>query len=408
MNFRGVTTAFRWLSVILIIGLGTGLASALFLLGLEKVTQVRESIPFIILGLPLIGVAMTWLYNRIGGQASQGNHLVIDRGNGQKEGIPFVMLPLALVSTWLSHLGGASVGREGTAVQMGGALAERVARLCRIPEEQIRVAIICGISGGFSSVFGTPFAGAIFAIEVLVIQKIRWRYLVPSLATALLANQITLLTGVTHSTYTVPGMPHFTILLLLKVICLGIACGLVSSAFSWVIPQIKRLYSTLVPNSYFRIASGGCVILVLTLLIGSTRYLGLSLPLLTDAFAGQHQPLDFLYKFVFTVLSLGAGYQGGEVTPLFEIGSTLGATFGQLLQVSVPFMASLGFIAVFAGATNTPIACAIMGMELFGPQVGGWLILISFVSYVSSISRGIYHHQLNQENKWTLLPRRRI
>lgn len=392
----------KWLGVILVISCGTGVLSAFFLTALTAVTEIRRSHQWLILGLPLIGMAFTWLYQRYGGLAQQGNNLVINRGNGGSQKIPLVMLPLTLFGTITSHLFGASVGREGTAVQMGGSLSEHVAKLFKLTESDISLAVICGISGSFSSVFGTPFAGALFAVEVLMIGKIKWQALGPSLLTAILANLVTGWLGVTHSDYPPIVIPGFSLSLIGKVVVAGVVFGSISSLFSWSIPIIKGCYQKLIKAPVYRSGFGGLVVLLLVVVFGTTHYLGLSLPLLTDAFNGQQGTFDFINKLIFTVFSLGAGFQGGEVTPLFEIGATLGATLADWLEISVSFLAALGFIGVFAGATNTPLACAVMGMELFGPTLGIWLVVISFISYFFSRNKGIYSQQMTAENKYNI------
>lgn len=396
---RRVVTISKWLLLITLIGLGTGSLSALFLTALTYMTNQREAHHWLLFGLPLVGMVMTWFYHRYGGIAGQGNNLVIDRANSGSAKIPLMMLPLTLVGTITSHLFGASVGREGTAVQMGGSFSEGLAKLFKLKDTEVQLAIVCGMSGGFSSVFGTPFAGAIFAIEVLVIGQLRWRALLPSLATGLIANQMTLLLGVTHSQYPHIAIPSFSLSLLVKVMLASLLFGCTSSLFSWAIPKIKNSYQQLISQPIYRSGFGGLVIIIMVILFNGNRYLGLSLPLLTDAFNGEQLPLDFLNKLLFTVFSLGAGFQGGEVTPLFEIGATLGASLGNFLQVSIPFLAALGFIGLFAGSTNTPLACLIMGIELFGSQMGFWLAVVVILSYFFASNKGIYSQQMNHAQK---------
>ncbi|QIL46499.1 voltage-gated chloride channel protein [Vagococcus coleopterorum] len=392
-------TMIKWLSVCLVIGVATGLLSSFFLTSLSWATTTREANQWLIFGMPLIVMVFTWLYQKYGGLSHQGNNLVIRRANGSDNLIPLVLIPLTLFGTITSHLFGASVGREGTAVQMGGSWSEQVAKWFNLSDSERQTAIICGISGGFASVFGTPFAGAIFAVEVIMIGRFKIRGLLPSLLTALIANQVTVLVGIQHSHYAAGIIPDFSISLLLKVLLASIAFGCVATLFSWSIRQIKTIYSHLIVNPVLRAGFGGLVVLGLVGLFGTTRYLGLSLPLLSDAFAGTHQLFDFINKLLFTVFSLGAGFQGGEVTPLFEIGATLGASLATMLQVTVPFLASLGFIGVFAGATNAPLACAVMGVELFGLELAPWLLLASYVSCFFASSKGIYIAQGNQLNK---------
>lgn len=384
----------KWLLALSMIGSGAGSLAAFFLKSLSVVTGVREANRWLILFLPLCGILVSWLYQRFGKNANRGNNLIIEQANGGDEPVPWQMIPLTLFGTVATHLFGGSVGREGTAVQMGGALAEYIGKLCRISVSNRRLLMMCGISGGFSAVFGTPLAGALFSIEVLVIGKLATKGLIPSLITALIANRVALLWGVKHTHYAMGSIPQTSVRLVMLIILFGCLFGLVSRLFSRSIVWLKALYARLIPNSLWRIGIGASMVLVLVVVFQSTRYLGLSLPLLADAFNGNQHPWDFLNKLIFTVFSLGAGFQGGEVTPLFEIGATLGSSLAQLTNLPVAFIAALGFIAVFAGATNTPFACFVMGIELFGSQGAVWLLLVSVMSCLSSGSRGIYSSQV--------------
>lgn len=387
-------TISKWLGIIICIGGGSGSLSAFFLTSLSFVTAVREANSWLIFCLPLAGVLFTWLYLRFGGNASRGNNLIIDQANGGEESIPWQMLPLTLFGTLTTHLFGGSVGREGTAVQMGGTIAEYVGKLWHIEERHRYLLMICGISGGFSAVFGTPIAGTIFSLEVLAIGKLSTKGLIPSLMTALLANFVTTFFGVEHRRYEMGSIPHTNLKLIGLICAFAIIFGLTSRLFSRGIAKLKQLYRQLFPNPFWRAAIGSGVVLLLVFLYQSTRYLGLSLPLLTDAFNGEQLPFDFLNKLLFTVFSLGAGFQGGEVTPLFEIGATLGSTLAQMSALPVSFVAALGFVGVFAGATNTPLACFIMGIELFGSEGAAWLLIVCVISYLCSGGEGIYSAQL--------------
>ena len=392
-----------WVTVSSLIGMGMGVLSAFFLKSLAVVTAIREVNPWLLLGLPLIGMATVFCYERFGGESKRGNNLVIERANGGMEKVPLQLIPLTLFGTIATHLFGGSVGREGTAVQMGGALAEKIAALFKLGPLDKEIAIICGISGGFSSVFGTPLAGCLFALEVLCIGKLRTTALVPSVITAFVAYGTTVLLKVSHTHYQVGELPKFSIQLLLKLLVCAILFGLVSRLFSWGIRQLKATYAKFINNPILRIGFGAAVVLILVFVMGTTRYNGLSLPLLEEAFSGEHHTWDFLNKLILTVFSLGAGFQGGEVTPLFEIGATLGATLAQVLAIPVGFVAALGFIGVFAGATNTPIACFVMGVELFGGDMAVWLLPICVISYFVSGQVGIYSSQQHATTKIRLI-----
>lgn len=400
--YKVVLYMLKWLGISAIIGIFMGALSTFFLASLSLLTTYRLSHPWIIIFLPLSGALFAFLYKNYGQKAIYGNNLVINEANGGKDKIPLRLLPLTLFSTLASHLFGASVGREGTAVQMGGAVTDSLARLFRLNKIEREIIIISGISAGFSSVFGTPLAGTIFGLEVLVIGRVRSEAIFPSFFSAFFANAVAVFLGIQHSHYTMGAIPSWSVPLFLQLFLVGICFGLVGWLFSRSLVEVKRIYALWIKNPVLRNFVGGCVIIGLTFLINSQRYLGISLHLLDEAFLGTNQVFDFLGKLLFTVLSLGAGYQGGEVTPLFEIGATLGSSLAPLFHLSAPFLAGLGFIGVFSGATNTPIACFIMGIELFGSEAALFFFMICLVSYMCSGNAGIYSAQKVEVKKGIL------
>ncbi len=409
MNFRqkqqtnrtgfGVSLAdlLKWIVLGGAVGLLTGSASAFFLASLDQVTELRIGHPWLLFLLPAGGALVSWLYLKYGRDSGRGNNLILDRihDNGP-DPIPLRMAPLVLFGTLLSHLLGASVGREGTAVQMGGSLAEAVGRLFRVGSADRTLLLICGISGGFGSIFGTPLAGTLFGLEVLAIGLIRHEALVPAFVASFTGHLVTVsLWGIAHPHYSLGAVPDLSASVLLKVVAASIVFGLIGRAFGEVTHALKRGFARLLKNPVLRSAVGGTVVIGLVYALGTREYLGLGLPLIQASLAdhGDVSPLAFLGKFVFTTLSLGAGFQGGEVTPLFAIGATLGHTLAGLLQLYAPFLAALGFIAVFCGATNTPIACFLMGIELFGTDAAIYLFVACIVSYAFSGHGGIYPSQ---------------
>ncbi|MBK8027158.1 MAG: chloride channel protein [Chloroflexi bacterium] len=373
------------------VGILSGTASAIFLVSLDWATRTRLANPTILLILPLAGFAVGWIYYRFAGAAAQGNNLVIEEVHSNQSRIPLRMAPLVLLGTVITHLFGGSAGREGTAIQMGASLSDALRRALRLNPEDRRLMIMAGISGGFGSVFGTPVAGFVFGMEVQSVGRIRYEGMIPCLVAAYIGDIVTRLWGVGHSHY--PALAHVEIepLLLLKVALAGIAFGLTSILFVELTHGIKHLQSRLVSYPPLRPFIGGLLIVALTLLLGTQDYLGLGLPLIHQSVGGDGVvTFAFLLKLIFTALTLGSGFLGGEVTPLFVIGSTLGYTLGGLLGVDPTFMASIGFVAVFAGASNTPLACALMAMELFGGGSPVYLILGCAVAYLASGHRGIY------------------
>lgn len=390
----------KWLGVSLCVGIPMGGLSAFFLKSLALVTSWRIQQPWLLFLLPVAGLLFGFLYHRYGANAKRGNNLVIEQGNGGKEKIPLRLIPLTLFGTLSTHLFGGSVGREGTAVQMGGSVADFWSRLFHLAPSDREIMIVSGMSAGFGSVFGTPLAGTIFALEVLVVGRIRTEALVPAFFSSLVANYVTEALGVVHTHYVMGTAPTFTWLLIGKLIIAGILFGLTGWLFAHSISWLKQFYARVITSPAWRNAAGGAVVVLFVLLFHGERYTGLSTQLLADAFKGEAHFFDFISKLFYTALSLGAGFQGGEVTPLFEIGATLGADLAKLFQISVPFLAGLGFIGVFSGATNTPIACFIMGIELFGGENALYFFLICVVAFFASGRSTIYGSQFFIKEKF--------
>jgi H+/Cl- antiporter ClcA/CBS domain-containing protein len=377
------------------VGVLAGTASAVFLISLTWATNTRLDHPALIFLLPIGGFTVGWIYYRFAGVVSQGNNLVIEEVNANKARIPFRMAPLVLFGTVVTHLFGGSAGREGTAIQMGASLADSLRRILRLSPDDRRLMIMAGISGGFGSVFGTPVAGFVFGMEVQSVGRIRYDGIIPCLVAAYVGDIITRMWGVTHSHYPRLAAIEMEPLLLLQVAAAGIVFGLTSIVFVELTHGIKHLQTSLVNYPPLRPMVGGFVIIGLALSLGTHDYLGLSLPLIEKSISGESvATFAFLLKLIFTAITLGSGFLGGEVTPLFVIGSTLGYTLGLLLGVNPVFMASIGFVAVFAGASNTPLACSLMGMELFGGGSPLYLILGCVIAYLASGHRGIYSSQI--------------
>lgn len=388
-------TALKWSLLGAVVGTLAGAASAIFLFSLDWATRTRLTYEWLIFGLPLAGWTVGWLYARFGGSAVQGNNLVIDEVNRNQSRIPLRMAPMVLLGTVMTHLFGGSAGREGTAIQMGASLADGAQRLLGLNADDRRLMIMAGISGGFGSVFGVPVAGLIFGMEVQSVGRIRYEGLIPCLAAAYVGDLVTRSLGAPHSHY--PHLPPFEIapLLLLKVALAGVCFGFTSILFVELTHGIRHAVRRVVAWPPLHPVLGGVAVLALTWLIGARDYLGLSLPLIHDSLEGGNViAYAFLWKLIFTAVTLGTGYLGGEVTPLFVIGATLGHTLGGLLGVDPALMASIGLVAVFAGASNTPIACAIMGIELFGGGAALYLFLGCIAAYLASGHRGIYVTQL--------------
>ncbi|MCL6604819.1 MAG: voltage-gated chloride channel family protein [Paenibacillus sp.] len=394
LSWALVRTLLKWILLGSGVGVLTGTASALFLVSLEHVTDLRIEHPWLLYLLPAGGALVSYLYLKLGRNSGKGNNLILEQINDGDEAIPLRMAPLVLFGTLITHLFGGSAGREGTAVQMGGSLAEAFGKLLRVNAVDRRILLICGISGGFGSIFGTPLAGTVFGVEVLAIGLISHEALLPAFVASFVGHLVTTsFWGVSHIQYQVDWVPQISALVLLKVVFASLLFGLTSILFSELTHALKKGYTFLFRNPMIKSAVGGLVIIGLVYLLGTREYLGLGIPLIQNSFEDGVSPFTFLWKLIFTSLTLGAGFQGGEVTPLFAIGATLGHALSGFLHLYGPFLASLGFIAVFCGATNTPIACFLMGIELFGSDGAIYMFIACLISYLFSGHTGIYTSQ---------------
>lgn len=405
--FHDLGQLLRGILLALPVALAAGSASALFLWALEQVTRLQWAQPQLLWGLPVAGLLVGLLYHRLGKGAERGNNLLIDEIHQPGGGVPARMAPLVLAGTLVTHLFGGSAGREGTAVQMGGSLAGALARLLRLGLPDRRLMLMCGIAAGFGSVFGTPLTGAIFAMEVLVIGRVQYEALIPLLVASVVGDATCSAWGIHHTVYQLRVVPEaglhapFEALLLAKVALAAVCFGLMARLFAALTHGLQRGLARLVPQAPLRPLVGGVLVIVLVFLVGSRDYLGLgvtgaapdSVSIASSFRPDGASPWSWLWKTLFTVVTLGSGFKGGEVTPLFFIGSTLGHTLGLLLQEPVALFAALGFVAVFAGAANTPLACTLMGIELFGAHHAVHFGLACFIAYGFSGHTGIYTAQ---------------
>ncbi len=389
----------KWTLLASFVAVLAGTASAAFLWALDWAGTTRDAHLQMIWALPLVGFFVGWVYHQLGRDVEAGNNLLIDEIHDPKKIVPLRMAPLILFSTIASHVFGASVGREGTAVQMGGSLADQLSHIFKFNKDERRLVLMAGMSAGFAAVFGTPLAGAVFALEVLAVGRLRYDALWPCALAALVADQVCLWWGIEHTAYAVGNIPHASVWLITAVAIVGAACGVTGQMFAKSTHVLSAWMKNQVSYAPLRPLLGGIVVVLLIEYLDFARYMGLGIPVIQEAFIHPLAWTDAAGKFVLTVLSLGAGFKGGEVTPLFFIGATLGNTLAGLLDVPFALMAAVGFVAVFAGAANTPLACTLMAIELFGSQIGIYALIGCVLSYSFSGRSGIYRAQLKTNVK---------
>nr|WP_315202339.1 voltage-gated chloride channel family protein [uncultured Flavobacterium sp.] len=384
----------KWIFICCLVGIFSGSASALFLVSLEFVTQIRIQNTWIIWLLPFGGLLIGYGYFISDSKIAKGNNLLLEEYNKPEKKIPFMMAPLVLLATLITHLFGGSAGREGTAVQMGGAIADLCSSIFKLTKSERRTLIILGISAGFASVFGTPLAGAIFALEIVYFSKISIKSSFLSFLVAYIAYFTVEFWKIKHTHYSIPLIPDMNFSSLFWVLIVSILFGLAALLFSRSTHFWSKLFSKNIKYPPLRPFIGGSILAITFYFIGTTKYIGLGVPEIVNSFSIQNTPYDFLLKILFTGFTLGAGFKGGEVTPLFFVGATLGSALSVVVPLPIALLAGMGFVAVFSGATHTPIACTVMGMELFGINCGIYIGIACVIAYFFSGNVGIYKSQI--------------
>jgi len=381
---------FKWLVITVVIGTCIGTTSAGFLISLDWVTNYRENHLWIIAFLPIGGLLIGLLYHYYGKNVAAGNHLLLDTIHEPKAIIPFKMAPFVYLGTMVTHLFGGSAGREGTALQMAGAIADQFSKPFRLTNEERQILIIAAIAAGFGSVFGTPLAGAVFGLEVILVRKFRYNAIFPAFAAAFFADYITRAWNAPHTHYVVSLVPEISPTTVFYSIIAGIAFGLCAILFTQSMHRLTSFVANKISFPPLRPFLGGILIAAVVFSFGTTKYIGLGVPIIESAFHQELPPYDFLLKLLFTVVTLSVGFKGGEVTPLFFIGATLGNALAFVLPLPIGLLSGMGFVAVFAGATKTPIACFLMAIELFGTDSAVYAAIACIVAYWVSGKGSIY------------------
>ena len=382
----------KWLILAVFVGAVCGGVGAAFHIGVHEATALRGRFPWLLWCLPLAGVGIVGFY-KLTHTEGQGTNDIIDEVRSGT-GLSIWLLPAIFLGTMLTHLCGGSAGREGAALQMGGTIGYHAGRLFRMDDQDLRVATLSGMAAFFSALFGTPLAATVFAIVVISVGVMYHAALIPCLTAALTAYGVSLWMGVEPTRFTVE-MPALEAGMLIRVAVLAALCALVSAVFCGVLHVAERQMRRYLPNPWLRAAVGGAAVIALTFLCGVTDYNGAGMEVITAAVEqGRCRPEAFLWKIVFTALTLSAGFKGGEVVPSFFIGATFGCVVGPLLGIPAGVAAAIGLVAVFCGATNCPIASIFLSVELMGDGGLLYFALACGISYMLSGYNGLYSSQM--------------
>ena len=383
----------RWLGLAGLAGAACGLAGAAFTWCVAQATALRAAHPWLLFAMPLAGLAIVWSYRAAGMENDSGTNQIIASVRGG-ERPPVRLAPLIFLGSVLTHLTGGSAGREGAALQIGGSISAGIGRLLRLGDRNVNTIIQCGMAGLFSALFGTPLTATVFALEVVNVGHFRYAALFPCLLSALTANAIPRLLGLPGETYRLSGLPDLGFVPMLRCGALAILAALVSIAFCALMHEAGRLYQKYIPNQYLRALAGAAFVILLTVIEGSGDYNGAGGHIIELAVEGQvHVPWAFLWKMLFTALTLGAGFRGGEIVPTLFIGSTFGCAAGPLLGLDPAFGAAVSMIALFCGVVNCPMASIFLAIELFGGEGVLFFALACSLSFLVSGQYSLYSSQ---------------
>ena len=384
-------TFYRWVLLSTVTGAICGLVGSAFNLTVSRVTSFRGGHHWLIFLLPLGGVLIAALYH-VTKTEGEGTNKIIDSVHEGKK-VPVLLVPVIFVSTAITHLVGGSAGREGAALQIGGGIGFRVGRLLHLDEKDMPLVTLCGMSAVFAALFGTPLTATIFALEVISVGVLYYSGLIPCLVASMVAYGISRLIGIQPMGVEIIFEP-LEVMMILRSCALAVICALVSIVFCVAMHQTERLAASKIKNTYLRGICGGVLLIALTLLVGSYDYNGIGTEMIERALSGAATPdWAFFWKIVFTAITIGFGFKGGEIVPTFFIGATLGCVVGPILGMPAGFAAAIALVAMFCGAVNCPIASIILSVELFGSANLIYFALACGISYMLSGYFGLYSSQ---------------
>ncbi len=392
-NMKRTVIAVKWVVFSLLSGLLIGAVGTAFSLSMSFVTATRLAHPWMVFLLPIGGLVIIGSYHLLKSENNAGTNLVLSAIHSG-DYLPVRTAPLIFLSTIITHMLGGSAGREGAALQLGGSLGNGLGKIFRFDDKDRNVMIMCGMSAAFSALFGTPVAAAVFAMEVVSVGIMHYAALVPCVIAALTAQAVASLAGIEPETFVIAEVPDFTVLSAVKISFLAILCALVSILFCVTLHKTEHLYKKFFKNPYIRVFVGGCIVIVLTLLVGNQTYNGAGMDFIERCMEeAAVRPEAFLLKIIFTAATLCAGFKGGEIVPSFFTGAAFGCLIGNLIGLSPTLCTAVGMTAVFCGVTNCPITSLLMSFELFGYAGVPYFLLSIAFSYMVSGYFGLYHSQ---------------
>lgn len=387
-----VITLFKWLFCSVVCGCFIGSVGAVFHLMLGYVGSLRVEYPFLLFGLPVAGIIIVFMYNIVHEAGNRGTNLVITAIQSNDE-VPGRVAPLIIVSTLLTHLCGGSAGREGAALQVGGALGNTFAKLFKFDEKDTRIMIMCGMSACFSALFGTPIASAVFSMEVISVGVMYYAALVPCVLAAFIAQGIASALGLESTHFVVDEITSFSFINGSKFIIMSVLFALVSILLCVVLHGTSKLYTDYINNPYIRIIIAGALVIAMRYIFGTTDYLGAGSDIIARIFVTSCAWYVFLLKMLFTAVTLGGGFKGGEIVPTLFVGATLGSFLAPIFGLPVGLCAACGMVSVFCGVTNCPLTSFILSIEMFGASTMKFTILCIALSYLLSGYYSLYNSQ---------------
>jgi H+/Cl- antiporter ClcA len=387
-----IKTFIKWVVFASITGFIGGIIGTLFHVSVERATEFRLVNNWIIYLLPAGGIAIAVLYKLFKMGDSTGTNQIINSIRTE-DSVPFVMAPLIFISTVITHLLGGSAGREGAALQLGGSIGSFVGKIFHLDNKDMHLIVLCGMSGVFAALFGTPLTATLFAMEVISIGVIYYSSLVPCLVSSLVAYGVSLYFGVEPVHYVLNYIPELNIRTIAITVLLSTLCAVLSIIFCVSMHKTEHFMEHKIPNIYIRGFLGGLTIVILTFLLQTGDYNGAGMNIVENAINGIVKPEAFLLKIIFTAITIGAGFKGGEIVPTLFIGSTFGCFIGSLLGLNPGFAAAIGLVSLFCGVVNAPIASIILSIELFGVEGLLLFAIACSVSYMMSGYYGLYSSQ---------------